>query len=207
MASDMSKMLKRAAESCANEMAKEADNKIQIALKRTMERVENKIDEIVEEYMVNAYYNGYSPVEYIRTYQLGKAVKSYTEPYVGGSMAGFSLGVIFDEDQMNHKNYRIKVKYYNNRKNKWVEKEYPLKGRRKSYKHSVDELEILEAFQDGIHPNAVPAGMTSTPNGMPLWKDIGDDEKDGVVPAIIEAWADDDGIKDIFLDELNKLYK
>ena len=197
MASDISKKLKQAAESFADEMEREEDKKIQIALKRTMIKVEEKLDDILTEYMVNAYYRGYSPIEYVRSKQLGRAVKPYTEAHNFGTVSGFSFGAIFNENKMNHSTYKIRVKWYRKRKKQWVEKEYQVKK-----KKNVNELAILEAFQDGIHPNAVPAGFTSTPNGMPLF----DDDMNGVVPEIIEAWVEGGGIQDIFLEELNKLH-
>lgn len=196
MASDMSKMLKRAAESCADE----EDRKIQIALNKTMVRVEEKLDEILTEYMVQAYYNGYSPIEYVRSFQLGNAVKSYAEKYTHGSTMGFNFGAIFDETKMNHSVYKIRVKWYRKRKKQWVTKEYTVN--KKKHKNKAKELAILEAFQEGIHPNAVPAGFTGTPNGSPLFNDA----LEGVVPEIVEAWVENGGIKDIFLEELNKLY-
>ena len=197
MSSDISKNMKQAAESFVGEMEREEDKKIQIALKRTMVKVEEKLDEILTEYMVNAYYRGYNPIEYVRSKQLGNAVKSYTEPHSLGTVSGFSFGAVFDENKMNHSTYKIKVKWYSKRKKQWNEKEYKVKNNK-----NVSELAILEAFQDGIHPNAVPAGFTSTPNGTPLF----DDDMNGVVPAIIESWVESGGIQDIFLEELNKLH-
>lgn len=203
MASDMSKIMKQAAESCADKIEREEDKKIKIALDRTMQKVEAKIDEIVQEYMVEAYYKGYSPVEYIRSYQLGKSVKSYTDLFSSGSAMGFNFGVEFDEKKMNHSTYKVKVKWYRKRKKEWVEKTYVVKSKKPN---KFKELAILEAFQDGIHPNASIAGMTGTPNGSPLWTNDDNDEPYGCVPEIVEAWVENDGIKNIFLDELNKLY-
>lgn len=200
MASDMSKMLKQAVKSCADEIEREEDKKIKIALSRTMQKVEEKLDEILQEYMVKAYYSGYSPVEYIRSHQLEKAVKSYTESYTSGTTMGFEFGALFDEAEMNHSTYKIKVKWYRKRKKEWVEQTYTITPEKRTRK--VNELAILEAFQDGIHPNAVSAGFTSTPNGSPLF----DDNKMGTVPEIIEAWVENGGIQDIFLEELYKLY-
>ena len=200
MASDISKMLKQAAESCAKEIEREEDKKIKIALNNTMVRVEEKLDEILTEYMVNAYYNGYSPTSYVRSFQLGNAVKSYTEAHNLGTVSGFTFGAIFDESKMNHSLLRIRVRYYLKRQKKWVEQEYPLK--KSGYTHKANELAILEAFQDGIHPNATPSGMTNTPNGTPLFNDA----QEGAVPDIIESWVENGGIQDIFLQELNNLY-
>lgn len=200
MASDMSKIVKQAARSCADEIEREEDRKIKIALDKTMVLVEEKLDEILTEYMVAAYYNGYSPVEYIRSLQLGKAVKSYTDPYTSGTTMGFEFGAIFDEKKMNHSTYKIKVRWYRKRKKQWAEQTYTVTPKKRTRK--VDELAILESFQDGIHPNAVPAGFTSTPNASPLFND----DKNGIVPEVIEAWVEDGGIQDIFLEELNKLY-
>lgn len=203
MASDISKIVNNATESCANEIEKDADKKIKIALNKTMQRVEKKVDEIIEEYMVEAYYNGYSPIEYIRSRQLGKSAKSYTDLFTSGSTMGFNFGVEFDEKKMNHSTYKIKARWYRKRKKEWAEQTYTVKS--KNY-NNAKELAILDAFQNGIHPNAVLAGATSTPNGSPMWINDSNDEPYGCVPAIVEAWVDDGGIRDIFLEELNKLY-
>ena len=198
MASNISKELKSAAESYANEIAKDEDRKIQIALNKTMKQVEEKIDEFLIKYMVEAYYKGYDPIRYRRSFQLGKSVKSYTDLHSSGTSMGFNFGVIFDETKMNHSSYTVKATWYRKKTKQWVSKEYTITPK----KTKVKEAKILSFFQEGIHPNWVPEGFTETPNAMPLFTD----DKEGSVPEIIEAWVDNGGIIDIFLKELNKLH-
>lgn len=180
MSSGISNMLKQAAEACAKEMQKEEDKKVKIALQKTANKVEEKLDEILKEDMVEAYYAGYDPLEYIRTHQLGKAVKSYTDLQDSGAVSGFAFGAMFDAGKMNHRK----------------------KQKRKKVKIQANESIILENFQDGVHPNAVAGGLTGSPNAIPLFTD----DKEGSVPDIIEEWVDNGGIVDIFLDELSKLH-
>ena len=196
MSSDMSKILKQAAEACANEIEKEEDKKIKIALNNTMRIVEEKLDEIIKNSMVEAYYNGYSPIEYIRSHQLKNAVKSYADPYNFGTRLGFTFGADFDEKKMNHSTYKIKVRWYRKRKKEWHEAIYTVTPDKRT--REVDELKILEAFQGGIHPNA----SYDATNAAPLWTD----DMEGEIPRLIESWVDNGGIADIFLNELNKLY-
>ena len=194
--SDMSKILKQAAEACADEIENEEDKKIKIALNNTMRIVEEKLDEIIRNSMVEAYYSGYSPIEYIRSYQLKNSVKSYAEPYNSGTASGFTFGAIFDEKKMNHSTYKIKLRWYRKRKKEWKEATYTVTPDKRT--REVDELKILESFQYGIHPNA--SGPVT--NAFPLWTD----DMDGAVPELIESWVENGGIADIFLNELNKLY-
>jgi hypothetical protein len=192
----MSKILKQAAEACADEIEKEEDKKIKIALQKTMTRVEEKLSEILTEYMVEAYYAGYDPIEYVRSRQLKNSISTYADEHHVGTVSGFSFGAIFDEKKMNHSTYKIKVRWYRKRKKEWHEETYTVTPDKRT--RPVDELKILEAFQDGIHPNAAYAAT----NASPLWTD----DMEGAVPNIIEEWVESGGIANIFLEELNKLY-
>lgn len=194
MASGISKALGKAAESYAKEIEQEENKKILTALDKTMKRVEEKLDEFLTEYMVQAYYDGYDQIKYKRSYQLGNAVKSFTNSYSMGSSMGFKFGVVFDESKMDHSSYTIKAKWYRKRKKQWVSKEYTVTPK----KHKPNELKILEFFQEGIHPNAV----SDISNAMPLFTD----DKEGSVPELVEAWVENGGIVDIFLKELEKLH-
>jgi hypothetical protein len=205
----MSKLLKRAVKEYTDEMMEEENKKIQIALNRTMDRVQEEVDKYLEQ-MATLYYQGYNPISYIRTMQLQnkstRPVKPYAEINRIGNVSNLSFGVIFNEDTMNHGSYTIKARWYDKKKKKWKDvkksKTYTVKAGKKGGQ-GPDEAKILEYFQDGVHPNSVPAGMTEFPTPIPLFTE----EPSGAIPNAIEKWLNDGGLQNIFNEELKKLYR
>ena len=207
MASEMSKLLKRAVDEYTEEIAKEENKKIEIALDNTMKRVQEKVDEYLE-WMAQAYYEGYDPVWYVRTHQLQNKSTRPANPCVrittSGSMSNLSFGVTFDESRMNHGSYTVKARWYDKKNKKWKDvkksKIYNVTpGKKKGKKPS--EIAILKFYQEGIHPNAVLDGITDFPTPEPLFLD----NRQGAVPDLIENWLDSGALQKIFNDELRKL--
>lgn len=208
MSSDMSRMLGRAISEYTDEMAKEENKKIEIALDRTMDRVKEKVEEYLQ-LMSQAYYDGYDPVSYIRTMQLQKSATRPVNPSAKitthGNMTSLSFGVTWDEETMNHSSYTIKARWYDKKHKKWKDVK-----KRKTYKvnpgkkggSSVDEGKILNFFQEGIHPNFSLEGITSDPTPIPLFTE---DTKKGYIPDLITEWVESGALQEIFNDELRKL--
>ena len=210
MASEMSKVLRRAVDEYTKEIAQEENKKIQIALDNTMKYVEEKVDEYLE-WMANAYYDGYEPVWYIRTGQLKnkgtRPVNPYTEIKTMGSMSSLQFGVIFDETSMNHGSYTVKARWYDKKNKKWKDvkksKTYHVTpGKKKGKKPS--EIAILNFFQEGIHPNAVLEGIENMA-GLPTPEPLFTNDREGAVPDLIEHWVESGALQEIFNNELRKL--
>ena len=208
MASEMSKMLKKAVNAYTEEMAAEENKKIQLALSNTMVRLEQKVEEFLD-LMATAYYGGYDPVSYIRTMQLQRQdprpVRPYTEIQKMGNMSNLSFGVIFDESTMDHSSYTVKARWYDKKKKKWKDvkksKAYTVTpGKHKGNK--PNEKKILEFFKEGIHPNAVLEGMTEFVTPEPLFTS----DKLGAIPDLITEWVERGELQQIFMEELRKLY-
>lgn len=209
MASEMSNLLKRAVKEYTDEMMEEENKKIQIALNRTMDRVKEEVDKYLEQ-MATLYYEGYDPLAYIRTMQLQnkstRPVNPYAEINQLGNVSSLSFGVLFNEDTMNHGSYQIKARWYDKKKKKWHDvkktKTYTVKPGKKGGK-KPNEAKILEFFQDGVHPNWMPEGLTESPTPSPLFTE----EPSGAIPDAIEQWLNEGGLQDIFNEELKKLYR
>lgn len=207
VASEMSKMLKKAVQEYTDEIAQEENKKIQTALDNTMERIKEEIDKYLE-LMSSAYYDGYDPISYIRTMQLQNKSTRPVNPHArivqNGNMSSLRFGVTWDEDSMNHSSYTIKARWYDKKKKKWkdVKKRatYTVTPGKKTGK-KVDEGKILEFFQEGIHPNAVPEGWTEFPTPSPLFTE----SREGAIPELIEEWVDSGELQKIFNDELKKI--
>lgn len=208
MASEMSKMLKRAIDEYTEKMAEEEDKKIQIALDNTMHRIEEKVDEFLD-IMSAEYYDGYDPLYYIRTMQLQKKetrpVMPYTEINKVGGISDLSFGVIFDEHRMDHSSYTIKARWYDKKKKKWKDvkkrKTYTVTPGKKGGK-KPNEKKIMEFFKDGIHPNAVIEGITDFITPSPLFTS----DKEGHIPDLITEWVEGGELQKIFNEELKKMY-
>lgn len=166
------------------QMAKEEQkvkNRIEIAMDATEDKTKDKIQEIIDEEAVAKYYGGYDPKMYIRTNQLGNAIKPVTHSVRGGSSIGFDLGARFDETTMDHSVLTIKGRNG---------KQYTYEG------HDADELTILENFRAGEHPN------TDVNQGA-IWQN----DMQGHAPEILKNWVKSGGIREIFRAELRKLMK
>lgn len=207
MASEMSKLLRKAVNEYTKEIAKEENKKIQIALDNTMKYVQEKVNEYLE-WMARAYYDGYDPVSYVRSMQLQnkstRPVNPYAEIKEMGSVSSLTFGVIFDETSMNHGNYTIKARWYDKKNKKWKDvkknKTYNVTpGKKRGKKPS--EITILQFYQEGIHPNAVLDGISDFPTPEPLFTN----DREGAIPDLIEDWVENGGLQEIFNNELRKL--
>ena len=208
MASEMSKMLRRSVKEYTKEMEQEENQKVQIALKNTMDRIEQKVDEYLK-MMAKAYYEGYDPVWYIRTKQFQKQgtrpVNPYTELQKIGNMESLSFGVIFDESSMNHGSYEVKARWYDKKKKQWKDvkksKSYKVTPGKKNGS-KPDEAVILNFYKEGIHPNAVIEGITDFWTPSPLFTS----DRRGAIPDLITEWVESGELQSIFMNELKKLY-
>lgn len=118
------------------------------ALKRAEQEIRVKMQEIIQEYMLDDYYQGYTPKLYVRIYQLEKSVGPYTELKEAGNTFGLAFGIDTDDPYgpgaMDHS--ELTVRYSRKKRDDPWKKTYDKTGK-------VDEEEIFENFLAGIHPN------------------------------------------------------
>lgn len=121
------------------------------ALKRAEQKIKVRMQEIIQEDMLDDYYGGYTPKLYVRTYQLEKSVGPYTQ--LTDFDTGFNLSFGIDIDPpygpsaMDHSILTLRYVRKNNSE-PW-EKTYDKSGS----KYPVKEEEIFNNFLEGIHPN------------------------------------------------------
>ena len=129
------------------------------ALKRAEQKIKIRMKEIIQEYMLDDYYNGYSPKMYVRIHQLEKSVGPYTELKESGNVFGLSFGVDIDPpygaSAMDHSQYSINVVYQRKKKPGTWERTYTYQD------DDVNEEAIFENFLAGIHPNVGPANTSN----------------------------------------------
>lgn len=117
------------------------------ALKRAEQEIRIKMQEIIQEYMLDDYYYGYTPKLYVRIYQLEKSVGPYTKLKESGNVFGLGFGIDTDDPYgpgaMDHS--ELTVRYERKKKGGVWERTYE--------KDNVDEEAIFENFLAGIHPN------------------------------------------------------
>lgn len=192
MSSPLSDAFRNAVIKRAEEIEEKSNNKVITAMRRTEERVAEKIQEIISTYGFDNYYTGYDPVMYVRTRNLrdSGAVKPFINEYKKGAYIGFQYGAEFDAGLMDHSVLTIHVEYFRKRDNKYVNKVY-------SYDDdNVDEEAILNNFRAGIHPN------TGVEQG-PIWMQ----GMQGMAPEALRQWKNSGAIQSIFKEELIKLLK
>jgi len=145
-----------------------------IAFKRTMQRMEPELLEVMKEATYRNYYNGYFPRVYRRTYQLKSAVKLNTKDISTNDVFSFSVIPEYDELAlpMDHSEYDI-IATYKHKKNK------KFTGKISTYKYHVklknkpDEEKLMEiTLGGGYHPSVGTAKTTA-----PIWVGEGDDEE------------------------------
>ena len=158
----MSTPLSDAFRKAANEKMKEVEgkqkNRVEIAMERTEKRVEDKRQEIIEEYALNFYYDGYTPKSYKRTYQLPRAIWPLILEFRHGGQIGFNYGANFNANFMNH-----------------------TKRGKSKRKIEPDEEIILDNFRAGKHPNTgveqgsiwMPGMEGNAPDAIRAWKNTG----------------------------------
>ena len=128
----------------------EQDKKrIKQAFEKIKKEVAKEIQMIIQRDMIDNYYNGYEPLVYNRTFQLSKSVAPLILDSSVGDTFQFDVGIKLKggEKKMSHNTLTVTVK-----------------GRTYTYRNNgVDEGIIFNNFLEGIHPNANPKGVTSTP--------------------------------------------
>ena len=200
MSSPLSDALNKAVNKKVEEFEEKSKNKFEIALEKTEERVRQKVDEILERDGLDFYYSGYKPHMYVRTNQLrdSGAVSAKTESFNKNGMMGFSYGAVFNEDLMDHSVYELHMVYKHKKDGGKWERNYTY------YDDDVDEKKILDNFRFGLHPLGVPGAYID--QGI-IWKTEEEGGREGRVVDKIKKWKQSGAIKDIFLEELQKLKK
>lgn len=173
----------------------EIDAKMEKAFENAMHRVEMELQELMEKETVQNFYSGYHPHIYIRTNQLHKAISLTVDNTSAGDFFSFAVYPFYDESDMDHSVYKIKV-FYQPKKNKKAH------GPRREYiatvklKNKPDEEEIMEmTLGEGYHPRVGTAGTRA-----PIWTQ--DDE--GVFVDALTEYINDN-FRNIFNEEYNKI--
>lgn len=188
MSSPLSDHLKQAIEEHKAETEKKLKNNVQIAMDNTEKRVKEKVEWFIQRLGVNGYYNEFTPSMYNRTFQLGKAVTSYTESFDDGRQVGFDFGAKFNEDLMDHSVYYLTIRYKHRKDaGEWTTTYL-------YHDDDPDEAAILANFRAGEHPN------TGVNNG-PIWMQ----GRIGFVPDEIRKWVKNGFLAKIFKEEMKKL--
>ena len=192
MSSPLSDAFKNVVSKKVEEIEKESENKVVIAMRNTEDQVAEKIQEIIWRYGLDYYYDGYNPRMYVRTGNLrhSGAIKPFINEFKKSGNIGFQYGAEFDASLMDHRMLTIHVEYDRKKDGQHVEKFY-------SYENeSVDEEAILNNFRSGIHPN------TSVNQGE-IWTS----GMNGMAPDALRLWKNSGAIQSIFKEELMKLLK
>lgn len=146
-------------ENMIDDIVKEDKKRIALAFEKIKKETEKKIREAIKIAMIDNYYYGYSPITYVRTGQLNNSVAPLIIDDSDNSGLSFSFGVKTSPPKgpkaMKHDKLTVRVT------NK--------KGEERLYTYTVKEYnpkleeEIFGNFMQGIHPNAIPIGVTATP--------------------------------------------
>lgn len=131
------------------------------ALQRVEKIVKVRMQEIIQEDMLDDYYNGYTPKLYVRIYQLEKSVGPYVKLTDIGNNFNLAFGIDVDPpygpSAMQHSGEGILTLRYTRKTSSepW----------QKSYDKIVEDKEkfekiIFENFLEGIHPNVGRAGTS-----------------------------------------------
>ena len=183
----------RGARKAYEDYAKEINKNLKIALDRTMAKAEDRLNEIIKEKAIQNFYEGYYPTSvYVRTNQLPKAIKAYTEDTSTGDTFKFTYGPILDESTMDHSNYSINVTYA---KGKGKHKMFVTKTYNVKLKNKPDEEKIMEmTLGEGYHPSVGTAGTIA-----PIY----DKSNEGILADAFEKFMKE--IPGIFNAEMDKL--
>ena len=195
MSSPLSDALENAVNNKIEELKERQKNRIEIAMERTEERVKDKIGHMIKEGL-DEYYEGYSPYMYVRTNQLkdSGSVSAKTKQFKKNGIIGFQYGAIFDESKMDHSVYMLNIIHKHKKDSGVWQRQY------KYIDEDVDEKMILDNFRFGEHPN------TGVNQGL-FWQMESEGERAGKIPDAITEWKKSGAIKEIFLNELQKLKK
>lgn len=172
-------------ENIIEDIVKEDKKRIALAFEQIKKKTESKIHEAIRTAMMENYYNGYDPLEYIRTGQLFKTAAPLIIDDSDNSGLQFSFGVKLSKPNgptaMKHDKLTVKVTNKN--------------GEEKIYFYDVDgydpkiEEYIFNNFMRGIHPNANSRGITNTPTTYvydEINKALDNLLKNGVIDKIIQ---------------------
>lgn len=192
MSSPLSDAFKNAVNKKVEEIEEKQKTRIEIAMEKTEKRVADKIQEFINRDGMDFYYNGYSPIMYKRTGNLrdSGAVSPCIEETKNSGYVGFRYGATFDETLMDHSGYWIHINYNHKRDGGSWSKDYWYEDA------DADEKKILDNFRAGVHPQTFV-------NQGPIWMS----GLQGAVPDAIRTWKDSGAIKDIFMEEFQKLRK
>lgn len=190
MSSPLSDAFKNAVNNKAEEIEEKSNNKVKIAMRRTEDRVREKISEIIEIYGMDFYYGGYKPSMYVRTNNLREsgAVSPFIGEFTKSGYIGFQYGAEFNEDLMDHSEYYLNIVYKRKKHEGSWSKKYLY------HDDDVNEKEILDNFRAGVHPN------TPVRQGAIWLKDM-----KGVAPDALRQWKNSGAIQKIFKEEFGKL--
>lgn len=196
MSSPLSDAFKNAVNKKAEELETKSTNKVIIAMRNTEERVRKKIQEIIEIYGMDFYYNGYKPRMYVRTNDLRNsgAVSPFIKEYKKNGYIGFQYGAEFDEDLMDHSEYYLNIVYNRKKHDGQWSKMYLY------HDDNVDEKEILDNFRAGKHPLGKKGLFVEQ---GPIWMK----GMSGMAPDALRQWKNSGAIQDIFREEIRKLIK
>lgn len=130
---------------------------VEKALRRAEQRIKVRMQDIINEYMLDNYYNGYRPKMYVRIFELQKSVGPYTKFSNNNNVFSIAFGIEDEESPygfsaMDHSHYQIKITYQRKKKPGVWERLYDYVD------EDVDEEEIFDNFLAGIHPNVGRAG-------------------------------------------------
>jgi hypothetical protein len=121
------------------------------ALKRAEQKIKVRMQEIIQQDMIDDYYQGYKPKMYVRINQLKKSVGPYTSLKDASNVFSLGFGIETDEPYgptaMDHSKLMVRVNYNRKKKGGTWSRLYVYED------EDVDEESIFENFLDGIHPN------------------------------------------------------
>lgn len=128
------------------------------ALKRAETKIRNRLKNMIREYMIDDYYQGYEPVMYVRTHQLPKSVGPFVEVKEKGGVYIVGFGIDdeppYGPSAMKHDKLILNVKYQRKKKGGTWERKYVYDN------DDADEETIFENFLAGIHPRVGRAGSS-----------------------------------------------
>lgn len=134
-----------------DKIVEEYREQVRKALKVAEQKIRIKMQEIIQEYMLDDYYNGYTPKMYVRINQLQNSVGPYTELKEQNNAFAIGFGIEtgdpYGPDAMDHSLLILNVQYKRKKSSGTWESTYTYDN------NYVDEKIIFENFLAGIHPN------------------------------------------------------
>lgn len=194
MASNIEDLMNKAYDNAIQEL----DKKMGMAFKRAMARMQEGLYDVMLQWSVKNYYNGYFPISYERTHQLYNAININLEDTSNSGMFAFNVIPEYDETKMDHSHYTINVTYSRRKNGKKT-------GAISRYKYKINlknkpnEERILQmALEEGYHPSVGHMGTEH-----PIWTGNGDEEEGVLLDALIKYVVDN--AQNFFNEEFNKL--